>query len=341
MNEPISESCKLCGAPSSRETNHFEELCVITGCRCGGFSIDRSDYDDCLALDRWQNEASRRELSALLREQAVQHGRPILLQIEVKTRQNPIRGGVALSYDELAATWPQSVAERLDRVLLNLAALSPTGGAVVLLINQSGRDLALVFARTEEEACYHVKALIDQKRASEIISDRVLGSVCVTPAGWARVSDLESSSGSRNNPPFVAMWYGGDENKVEMDAVFQAICGACKAAGWRMPIRADSEQHNDFIMDKILGDIRRSPFVIADFTGNRNGVYIEAGFARGLRKPVVHTCRADHFEQAHFDIRQINAIKWTSLDELREGVTQRIRGTEIGDGPKPVPNPPT
>jgi hypothetical protein len=238
-----------------------------------------------------------------------------------------------MPFDELATTWPESVADRLDRVLLNLAARSSTGGALVH--TDFGCELALLFARTDEEAVYHVRALIDQGRiAPEAGND--LYRVRVTPAGWARVEELQSTGSSRKNPAFVAMWYGGKDQKDEMNQVFRTICRACEAAGFQKPIRADSEQHNDFIMDKIFGDIRRAPFVVADFTGNRNGVYIEAGFARGLGIPVVHTCRVDHFENAHFDIKQINTIKWSNPDELQQGVTQRIRGT-IGEGPKPIP----
>lgn len=340
MNGPISESCKLCGAQSSRETNHWEGLCVITGCRCGGFWIDRCDYEDFLARDRWLDEAARRQLSALLREQALRHGLPTLLQIAAKTRQYPVRGAMALSFDELAATWPQSVAERLDRVLLNLAGLSPTGGAVVDIAvripNAPSLDHALLFARNEPEAQYHAKALIEQKHLEPLFKS-FIEKVSVTPHGWARVAELQLNRSSRKNPAFVAMWFGGDEQRSEMETVWKAIHGGCAAAGWKA-IRSDTEEHNDFIMDKILGDIRRSPFVVADFTGNRNGVYIEAGFARGREIPVVHTCRADHFEHAHFDIKQINTIKWSDVEELREGVTQRIRGT-IGEGREPIPNP--
>jgi len=133
------------------------------------------------------------------------------------------------------------------------------------------------------------------------------------------------------------MWFGGDDNRMAMDAAWNAIREACAATGWKS-IRSDTDQHNDFIMDKILGDIRRSPFVVADFTGNRNGVYLEAGFARGLGIPVVHTCSAEDFGEAHFDVKQINTIKWTTPEELREGVTQRIRGT-IGEGPGPLAPP--
>lgn len=338
MTEPVNEPCRLCGKTATRGTSFDTDLVHITGCWCSEFWLDRCDWEDFLNNTRWVQKAPRRELSALLRERIIQRARPVFLRIGTNTRETQPGNAVAVSYDELIAAWPHSVADRLDRVLLNIAALSPTGGTIVNVSRDNQRDLALLFARNDNEGDYHVKALIDLKYvAPPSPSDSLRASI--TPAGWARVSEIQSSRGSRDNPPFVAMWFGDKKNKTKMDAVYRVICEACKATGWRMPIRADSEQHNDFIMDRILGDIRGSPFVIADFTRNRNGVYIEAGFARGLGKPVVHTCRADYFKRAHFDIKQINAIKWTSLDDLREGVTQRIRGSEIGEATKLSPNP--
>lgn len=77
--------------------------------------------------------------------------------------------------------------------------------------------------------------------------------------------------------------------------------------------------------------IRVAPFVVADFTGNRGGVYFEAGFARGLNIPVIHTCRKSRFDAAHFDIQQINTIVWEQPEELDEMLLHRIRGT-LGEG---------
>jgi hypothetical protein len=339
MSEPISQPCKLCRVLGMRQTDDRTELVRIWGCRCREFWVDLCDYDDFLARESWLETESRRALSALLCEQKIRNGRPVLLQVAAKTPLHRNQGFVPLSYDELAATWPQSVADRLDRMLLNAAALSPTGGSLVTLnYTVGGRDLALVFARTDDEAQYHVKALIQQERL-EPVSHNDLNRVKITPRGWERVAELQSNRSSRKNPVFVAMWFGGEESKVQMDAVWAEIRAACISTGWKA-IRADSAFHNDFIMNKILGDIRRSPFVIADFTGNRNGVYLEAGFARGLGIPVMHTCKVEDFEQAHFDIKQINTIKWRTVADLREGVTQWIRGT-IGEGPEPIPNPAT
>lgn len=43
-----------------------------------------------------------------------------------------------------------------------------------------------------------------------------------------------------------------------------------------------SKEHSNKIDDEIIGEIRRSAFIVADFTGHRGGVYFEAGFAMGL-----------------------------------------------------------
>jgi hypothetical protein len=74
-------------------------------------------------------------------------------------------------------------------------------------------------------------------------------------------------------------------------------------------------------------DIRRAQFLIADFTGHRNGVYFEAGFGLGLGKTVIWTCRKKDFtlERVHFDTRPYNHIVWETHDELRQKLTDRIR----------------
>jgi len=60
-------------------------------------------------------------------------------------------------------------------------------------------------------------------------------------------------------------------------------------------------EHNEKIDDLIVAEIRKSGLVVADFTGDRGGVYFEAGYARGLGLPVIWPCRKDWLEKLHFD----------------------------------------
>jgi hypothetical protein len=104
-----------------------------------------------------------------------------------------------------------------------------------------------------------------------------------------------------------------------------------KNAGYE-PLRIDKKDHVNGITDEIMADIRRSKFVVADYTGQVNGVYFEAGFALGLGLTVIPTCKADEMSKLHFDIRHINTLRWNTAGELAFDLSKRIRAV-VGDGP--------
>lgn len=121
---------------------------------------------------------------------------------------------------------------------------------------------------------------------------------------------------------FVAMWFD-----MSMEEIYQCgIYKPLKEIGFN-PIRIDKIEHNDRIDHKIFDLIRRSRFVVADFTGNRAGVYYESGFAAGLGLPVIHTCRRDSFEKRHFDIQTINTIIYDNVEALAVNLRRRVMET--------------
>lgn len=149
----------------------------------------------------------------------------------------------------------------------------------------------------------------------------------IAPQGWAFLDSL-----SRGNPAsqqgFIAMWFG--------DAVrdaWHAIEEGIRLAGYR-PLRIDQKPHNSEITDEIIAEVRKSKFLVADLTGHRNGVYYEAGFAKGLGLDVIWLCREDHHKDAHFDVRQYNCIFWEDSDlaALTMALKDRIEAT-LGRGP--------
>jgi nucleoside 2-deoxyribosyltransferase len=58
-------------------------------------------------------------------------------------------------------------------------------------------------------------------------------------------------------------------------------------------LKIDDWEHTNDINDELIAQIRRSKFMVCDFTGYRGGVYFEAGFAYGLGMEVIYTCRKD------------------------------------------------
>ncbi|MEM9938006.1 MAG: hypothetical protein AAF768_04110 [Pseudomonadota bacterium] len=170
-------------------------------------------------------------------------------------------------------------------------------------------------------------------------------------AGYLKISDNKSGNIARvrltlkchqfgddrefnSQRAFVAMWFSDSMKGVFEDGIEPAV----RACGYRA-IRIDKKEHNNKIDDEIVAEIRRSKFLIADFTSERDkprgGVYYEAGFAQGLGLPVVWTCREDLIDQVHFDTRQFNHITWSDLEELQTKLTNRIQAT-IGQGPLDV-----
>ena len=99
------------------------------------------------------------------------------------------------------------------------------------------------------------------------------------------------------------------------------------------PIRVDQTEDTGKIDDRVITELRRSRFVVADFTqesgGARGGVYYEAGFAHALDIPVIFTCHKDCMKDFHFDTRQFVHIDWKDPDDLRGRLSLRINAVVI------------
>jgi hypothetical protein len=238
-----------------------------------------------------------------------------------------------MKVEELLDRWPRNVPERLDR------ALSVLGGNFVAMgeaIKLPFDDPGLLLCENPAEAWFVVSSLEEMGYlAGENTRQGFHGKI--SHVGWAQIAALSRKAPSSDNPVFVAMWFGWKDRVDDMNRLYaDGIRAAVESAGYRA-VRVDLVEHNGWIMDEVMAGIRIAPFVVADFTGHRNGAYFEAGFARGLGIPVIHTCEACSLEQAHFDTRQLNHVTWSTAEEMRVRLYNRIMGS-IGPGPfrKPV-----
>jgi nucleoside 2-deoxyribosyltransferase len=143
--------------------------------------------------------------------------------------------------------------------------------------------------------------------------------------GWEHLEKIKKIN-AQSPQCFVAMWFSDDLKKIYEEVISVGII----EAGYT-PYRVDRREHNEKIDDEIIAQIKQSKFLLADFTGNRGGVYYEAGFAKGLNIEVIWSCRDDHLEDLHFDIRQYNCIVWSEndLEEFKRRIKSRI-GATIG-----------
>lgn len=143
----------------------------------------------------------------------------------------------------------------------------------------------------------------------------------LTVKAWDRVEVLQKTKAS-SDQVFVAMNF----DKELDDCYTNGIKKALAETNYK-PYLIKDEEHADRIDDKILSKIKRSKFIVAEFTGQKHGVYFEAGYALGLGIPVIWTCREDEIKdnKLHFDTRQFNHIAWTDESDLKEKLINRIR----------------
>lgn len=143
--------------------------------------------------------------------------------------------------------------------------------------------------------------------------------------GWARYDELKRGSPD-SHKAFMAMKYG----EPEMDAVFDRFRTAVSQTGYDL-VRLDHRLSAGLIDDKLRVEILTSRFLISDLTHRNPGAYWEAGYAEGLGKPVIYTCKKQVFnaESTHFDTNHHLTVLWEPdrLDEAVTALKATIRAT--------------
>lgn len=153
----------------------------------------------------------------------------------------------------------------------------------------------------------------------------------ITPEGWNFFNQLQNPN-EASSVAFIAMKFEENLKKYSDDWFELAV----KNAGYK-PIRIDKYEHINLIDDEIMANIRKSKFIVADYTYNSFGVYYEAGFARGLNIPVINLCNKECFEsednKVHFDTNHYPFLlwEWDKGEDISNKLRIRIEAT-IGKG---------
>lgn len=299
-----TDYCQICGLVGQRSAHAADNRVRVSCNRCGDF--------EWAPLVPWPTpiRATRQvNLSAFVREQNAVGIVPFLnneliKKVESRTRP-PLR----------------------DRALRALAAI----------VQEIGYDLNTTFSVSDKLRIHALSYSADDLELSVLLeileidgliktAGLVPTTVRVTPVGLIQAEEL-ARSGTEFIQGFVAMSFDASMN----EAYTLGFDPGIRSAGYR-PFRIDGKEHINGISDEILAEIRRSRFLVADYTQQNNGVYFEAGVAIGLGIPVIPTCRADQLDKLHFDIRHINTLKWETPAQLARDLAKRISGA-IGDGP--------
>lgn len=293
-------TCPLCDGPATCAGSDFGRKIAVECERCGRFRITEE------ALDALKPE-HKPLLSAYCRRLAEGGDIPFILSTTI---------------DQFIRTLPQyTPPEKLDNLLGLMGLMSPALGKHTTF--NIDRDYPLVIAEHPDEAYFLVTELL--KRG---YLDGTLDHFSLTLAGWERLEEIKKA-GRLSNRAFVAMWF----DKSMDDLYDNAIEPAIRDAGYD-PLRMDKHEHVNRIDDEIIGQVKRSRFMVADFTGQRYGVYFEAGMMMGLGRTVIWLCDKKELDESklHFDVRQFNFIAYESVEDAKTRLYNRILAIE-GEGP--------
>lgn len=269
-----------------------------------------------------------------------------LLNAKIQGNPAPMVTHDTIQLATISAPLPAN--ERAERLLRHLVESNPDVAFSTPLVGDLHRPYAerlplsySAMAWSESTTWHEVEYLLDYLRGQRFVTfNKHDVGIDVTVSVQGHTHIAKQSAGANSSQAFVAMWF--DDT---MDAVYHhAIAPAIQAAGYE-PYRIDRDNFLNKIDDEIIAQIRRSKFILADFTHNpegsvRGSVYYEAGFAYGLGTPCVFTARDD--ADLHFDTRQFPHILWkpNDLNALKHELTYRILALpELGHGPKAPPNP--
>ncbi len=304
---PDQDPCELCGTLvdpiGGAGWPGIQQRCP----QCGEFKLDRTG----MATIRRVPQPDKAKLSGWVRDQNILGEIPNLSDERIQ--------------HVIASPMP-SIGQRADRLLSYAIRRQQKLSDTFTIIDPA--LISVTYSTDADELQYLVEYLKD----NGLIKHQGMGGITeITPAGHMHYEELQADQ-PLSAQGFVAMWF----HATMHDAYTGGFEVGVRDAGYD-PLRVDSVEHVGKIDDEIISQIRRSRFVVADFTGQRGGVYFEAGFALGLNLPVVWTCHQNDINGLHFDVRQFNCIDWTEPPELAERLQKRIEAV-IGAGPrKPLP----
>ena len=214
-----------------------------------------------------------------------------------------------------------SVLEKLNNALIVIAEMTDFPGA--LSKYRYTTDWPRIYAQNVDEALFYQTQLFELGYIEARTSPKL------TAKGFLRLAELEQS-GRTSSAVFVAMWFSNSQDEVWTNAIEPAI----REAGYH-PIRIDKHPHVNRIDDEIIGQIKKARFMVADFTGQRAGVYFEAGLMLGLGRNVIWMCSKEQLREVHFDTRQYNFIDYETVSEAKKRLYDPILAIEE-EGPAVV-----
>jgi len=323
------QKCYICGGNSniSSSQDFFGDL--ITCERCGKFILEES------ALNYLKSEDGYKYASSLYYYfmHYKKDNKKVYLIVDSEDKNDKYN---VITIKELQNIYPITFSEKIDKILLNWNTVHNPDVLYIGISDLLTKYYQIFFIKhdvfmdqspnTYAEIVKQIEYLLNIMCEQKLLEKKAgTNDYTIGYKGWQRIDELEKQS-AKHKKGFTAMWF--DES---MKPTREAIKEVFIETGYQISI-IDEKHHNNQIVPEILHEIKTSDFIVADLTGNRNGVYYEAGYALGQGKEVILTVNQseineDYDNAPHFDVAQINQIRYENLNDLKVQLFNRITAT--------------
>ena len=292
-------NCPICGNKSQEESTNSDGYHILCP-KCGEFFISRTLK---INLEYESNRVHNSKISSYISEQnKLFDNLPELLTTNL---------------DKIISQREKTIKEKFDCFMKTISTLN--NGQ----INQNDFNHCYIYD-DNELGIFYQKAL-DNKYINGTIHKHMQGSMLMYQGicfdGLEYIESLAQTNENSKNV-FVAFHFTKELKEIFDNDVKEIV----EELGLNyIRVSSSTTDTNKTINDEIIGKIKSSKIVIADFTGQRNSVYFEAGFALGLNIPVIWTCKKEEEKELSFDTRQYPHTLWETKEDLKEQLRNRIK----------------
>ena len=311
--------CRVCKFSCNDIQYHDEVSCDI----CGGTFFITEEASDYIA-DLQRKDDVRYKISSFIKRKILHDNSELYIFKDrsdaINTNQN------VYEVDEIIESFPRSIKDIFDQILLNLIKLNSKPGSIIKIkYFDLNAPVSLFFAQDFHVASFYLQALTKEQLIASRNASGDIWDIRIQQAGFIHIAELQRKDPSLSKDVFVALdfkWRDSYEKAIKptlLNLGFNPVC---------MLEHNRSEQ----IDYAINAGIRKSRFIVTDLTHKNRGAYWEAGLGYGMGKIVILCCQNEIGKQpselVHFDLNHFNIIFYENWDELQEKLKNRIEGDE-------------
>ena len=312
-------TCPICGQKEATKQEAFDRRTLqwVACARCGTFGISRQ----LVIFEDVKKKVAKVShlLSGLARELKETRGIPPTFTLDTldETLRHPL------------IPQANSIEEKIKKLLQRLREKTEEFGQEVDL-GDIETVVSLAYAKSSNELIA-LFALMTEKKLAKIgvvSNERDDGKrrvrIALSANGW-QIAESQEKKNKESDRGFIAIWFD-DTREETIKVLEQTIDGL----GYRS-VCIKHEHYPETIMEKALGEIRNSRFVVADLTGERVDVAFEAGFAFGLGIEVIYVYdkRVKDELPKGFYSKHFQCHGYSGHDELRDIIKAAI-GARMG-----------